>query len=208
MKKVADPETAALAGPTTPPVPTQPVAAYLNPTPQSFLTSDKVSLVSFDAYQDETGAAYLPGQKLVVKQRAHWNMDAIRNPQNGYIPPENQADIPTSPGMEGTTMMMDGNFREQKGPPRRYLLDISRVRICALLSPTEEAKARAMARPDESPIYDPNLGWVLVPNDVLNSSGPAPIPNRSAPMEPTATPAASPAPTTQAQPSQAGPNIQ
>lgn len=156
-----------------------PRVARLSQDPIPVYQSAKVRQVRMDAYINERGEAFGPSIKYVVEDAGGWNMDALRNPQQSYVPPSAALDIPTAPGTKYTTMSQSSS--EPAGPKQgRFLYDLKDVKITGFTEMSQESRARAAAGPDDATIYDDSLGWVLVPKSIIRASGKA-LANRPKP---------------------------
>lgn len=137
----------------------KPQPVYRNPT---------VAEVGFGPYVNERGELIEPGKKYVFVDPGGWNLDAVRNPERGYIPPENQVPVPGAPGRVYTPGgASPGAVREELPVQPRLLFDLSDIRVTGMIGRGDEARARELAGPGEVAVYDERMGWVIVPSEVL-----------------------------------------
>jgi hypothetical protein len=142
-----------------PAAPGRPQPVYKNPT---------LAEVGHDAYVNERGELIPPGTKYVFADAGGWNLNAVRNPGQAYIPPENQVLVPTAPGAGYVPgIASPGAVRQELPSEPRLLFDLQDVRVTGMISKGDEARARELAGPGETAVFDERMGWVIVPSEVL-----------------------------------------
>ena len=153
--------------------PVEPVrTARISQDPIPVYHSPKVREIRMDAYVNERGEAFPPSIKYVVEDPGGWNMDALRHPNQAYVPPTAALDVPVAPGMQytGVYQSSDGSGAPKAGS--RLLYNLKDVKITGFTEMSQEARVRGMANSDEAPIFDAKLGWILVPKSVIRGSSP------------------------------------
>lgn len=164
-----------MSSPSIQAVPVTPVeaprVARISQDPIPVYQPARVREVRMDAYINERGEAFPPSVKYVVDNPGGWNMDALRNPQQAYVPPSSALQVPTAPGTQYTNIIQSSS--EPAGPKQagRFLYDLKDVKITGFTEMSQESRARATAGPNDATIYDESLGWVLVPKSVIRASG-------------------------------------
>jgi hypothetical protein len=161
-------------------VPQEPIPVIKNP---------KVVRVYYAPYVNEKGEAFPGGYKYVISEGVSWNMEALRNPDLAYIPAENAEPVPSYQGMNYTPMQQSST--EPAGAPLAntvsplLMFDMEAAKFSGYVNPEEEDKARALANSNETVLFDPNLGWIIVPKTALRRPGSRPgdpvLPNTAPP---------------------------
>jgi hypothetical protein len=127
--------------------------------------------VEMDAYVNEKGELVEPSRKWVVRKPGGWNVDAARSPERAYIPAANVAPIPQAPGSY-TPYVSPGVSVSSLTPPapKRGAVDLAgvkNVRVTGFMHQSDRTKAQDMAAPGEVLVFDPALGYLLVPQSVF-----------------------------------------
>lgn len=145
------------------PTPQQPMPK-VGVTQNAVYRPAQIAQVEFDAYVDEQGRLHRPNSAYVIVSEGGWNVDAVRRP-GAYIPPDNAI---TPQNLPGVHFGKSSTLPPRKAPPSS-LFDPRDMDVTGYMSLGDEAKARAKAGPGETAIYDPQLGWLLVPQAVFHS---------------------------------------
>lgn len=159
-----------------------------------------IAKVKVDGYVDENNVMWAPSEGFVVVQEGGWNIDAVRK-GNTYVPPENSIKPMNLPGLAygSATVARAPRTEARSDALPLYDLDNGKVLYTNLIRPEDEAQARAMAGKGNVAVFDPRIGWVVVPQaaakDALEITGRmpevpvAPIARRDA-VQPQPTPGA------------------
>lgn len=133
----------------------------INP-PRPLRNPEEVSQEWLGAYVDENGNIIKSTEKVVVTKPATWNMEAVRS-GNGYIPPANQRKPLTIGGYD------TASDRVVKPMDQLKLFDLSNpaIRSTGLIDPNAELDAQSMAGKGEVAMFFNKLGWVIIPQAVL-----------------------------------------
>lgn len=132
----------------------------------------QIQKVLVDAYVDERGNLHPESYMYVVTKKGGWNMDAVRKPE-AYIPPENAAK-PLS-GFGVSYGLSSALPQRGKGSASMAIAGADKIRITGYMESADAAKARELADPaSEIAIFDPKLGWVVVPRNTMASEISAP----------------------------------
>jgi len=161
--------------------PEEPATASVMDSPIPVWNPTKLVRVELDAYVDEKGQAHPRTWKWVVAEPGGFNPAALRNPERAYIPTENVVPTPSMPGMVYTPITSPGEGLNtvwtpdgqglQSNLPATRTYDMSQVVILHLVEESQAAEARAITPEGYQPVFDPDLGWVAVPNVVLQPVG-------------------------------------
>jgi hypothetical protein len=120
--------------------------------------------VRVDAYVDEDGNLHEPTYKLVVERPGGWNLEAVRN-KNGYVPPQNEAGPQNMPGFAYTGTAVE---RSESNVLQLFDLESGQVKVTGLINEADEPLARTMCGPGEVALFDSRVGWVTVPQAVMD----------------------------------------
>lgn len=152
-----------------------------NEEPLPIWENSQIQKVLVDAYIDEKGNLHPESYMYVVVKPGGWNLDAVRKPNN-YIPPENavkpmegfgisyglSSSLPKSQASESSSIAIAGG---------------DNIRITGLISKSDGNTARKMSDPQrEVVIYDPKLGWIIAPKQIMSESRSAPKAYKSIPQ--------------------------
>lgn len=152
--------------------PVEPVrTARISQDPIPVYHPARIREVRMDAYINERGEAFPPSVKYVVDDPGGWNMGALRNPQQAYVPPSSALEVPTAPGTKYTSMVQSSDSGIPKAGSK-LLYNLKDVKITGFTEMSQEARVRGMADPSEAAIFDSKLGWILVPKAVIRGSSP------------------------------------
>lgn len=153
--------------------PVEPVrTARISQDPVPVYHPAKIREVKMDAYINERGEAFPPSVKYVVEDPGGWNMGALRNPQQAYVPPSSALEVPTAPGTKYTGMVQSSDSSGLPKAGSKLLYNLKDVKITGFTEMSQEARVRGMAGQDEAAIFDTKLGWILVPKSVIRGSSP------------------------------------
>jgi hypothetical protein len=137
---------------------------YAIEEPIPYRMPEKVRVVEVAGYRNENGEVILPTRKIVVEEEARWNMDAVRSPHRAYVEPEHLNALPSS-------STVDYNRADSAEPtamidsiPTRELTTMDNIDITGLFRKDQERAAAAMAKADQQAVWDPDLGWILMPS--------------------------------------------
>lgn len=143
-----------------------PAAQSPTPDPSPVYKQPIVKKVYLDAYVDG-GVAYEPAVKWVVADQGGWDLDAIRNPNRAFIPPSMSGNQPISQNGH----LAPGEVPvAQKTATIRDLYEVENVTVTGFVERAQEPLAREVATkmgPDFIAVYDPDLGWLVIPKPVL-----------------------------------------
>jgi hypothetical protein len=173
MPRLADPAVTVM--PITPKEPAR--VGRLSQDPIPVYNGPKIAKIELDAYINERGEAIGPTTQYKIIEKGGWNMDALRNPDRSYIPPDNAQEIPTAPGTSYTPYSQSSSELVPTGRPTRLLFDMKDVRITGFTEIAQERQAKATANSDETVLYDKNLGWVRVPKTVFRPGSMSQVPS-------------------------------
>ena len=152
----------------------RPAHKYLHSDPQPIWNNAKIREYHFSGYVDEHNRAHPPTSVSVIDQKGSWNLDAINNPSQSYIPEANVIPIPGSPSGQHGHMIAPGTRTPSpiealsQGPSKMPLLeDTSRVLVLGIMDKSNEQEARNFETDTHTIQYFASLGWCLVPREQL-----------------------------------------
>lgn len=169
----AIPTVAASAIPYSPPAATinaaPPIASTPVP-PQAVYVNPKLVKVSLAPHIDHNGNLIGRTDLYEVVTPGHFNVSALQNPDNAFIPTED-AIIPPGLANPATLPAMHEAAAHEPGHLPLDTIDPADVTITGLLaSDSNRDQAEGMAKAaDKVAYYDPDLGWVLLPKSAFRS---------------------------------------
>jgi hypothetical protein len=107
-----------------------------------------------------------PQKMMVIREPGHWNLDAAKLNSKYYIPVDNQPPQLTPPSKG----YYDYIQSKQSGTQVANL-DVSKVIVTGFMQKSEEQDAKATLKTGQTLTYDPYLGWLAVPTELLQKGG-------------------------------------
>lgn len=142
-----------------------PVAQLADPSDpaRAVYSPPKIVKTVLAAYEDEKGRLFGPQDMYEKVEEGRFNVAALENPELAYIPPENLV-VPPGLGNPVALPVMRQRAAEAGQLPLD-LFDGREVVPTGLFSAGDNrAEAeRLAARQGRRAVYDPDLGWLLVP---------------------------------------------
>jgi hypothetical protein len=163
--------------------------ASVQSTPIPVYNQATVRKVTLDAYVDANGNAYEPQTKYVVVNQGGWNLDALRAPNQAYVPAENTPPVPTAQGASDSPVVSPGPGSIYDSAPgagdaktaaagssSSVLFAMDNIRITGFVEKSQGKEANALVKPGETLLYDATLGYIIVPSAVLERENAIPPP--------------------------------
>jgi len=146
------------------PEPTQPSRKVVIEKPESIWTPTIIRKIKVDAYVDENGTLHPPTYKYVIERPGGWNLDAVRS-SSGYVPPQNEAGPQSMPGFAYTGTAVE---KSSANVIQLFDLESGQVKVTGLINEGDEPLARSMCALGEVAVFDNRVGWVIVPQAVMD----------------------------------------
>lgn len=144
------------------PVATQPVTSGI-----AVYTPPKITQTRLAPYEDEKGRFFGPQVMYEKVEEGKFNPAALENPEMAYIPQENLV-VPPGMGNSVSAVAMQRVAEEAPRMPTDYI-DPRDVMVTGLLAKEgNRAEAERMAAAaGRRTVFDPDIGWILVPASVV-----------------------------------------
>jgi hypothetical protein len=146
----------------------EPKVAPINDKASPVYQNPIIEEVDQSPYINEDGNLVFPAKMLVIRQAGHWNLEAAKRNTRYYIPADNtppQLLPPSKSYYDYTQSKKNGAAFPAKQ------IDVSSVRVTGFTQKEEEASAKAALLSGETLAFDPNLGWIALPNPLLQKQG-------------------------------------
>ena len=164
----------------------EPKVAPINDRPIPIYQNPIIEEVDASPYVSAEGNLVFPGKMLVIREPGHWNLDAAKRQNQYYIPADNMPAQLVPPSKS----YYDYIQTKRNGVSPAKQMDVTQVHVTGFTQKEDEAAARATLNPGETLAFDQYLGWISVPNPLLQPEGTLSTTN-AAPTAPVKVPSSS-----------------